>query len=325
MDNIINSQSMNYYNDNYYPIFAFIQNETKGGYEVADILNGITKSKTYYVCDSCNKCRFCGKVAPEVSFKEKTHLFPESLGNKLFVSKNNECDTCNRIFSNYEADLNTFLYPYLVLNRINGKNGIKKYRSNDKSSRIEYTGNIIKITDTLGKTKIQECEEKKELQYEFNINSYSLSKVYRIMLKMALSMLQENEFEKFTIAKDSLVNKYLLGCEFLLFDFFPGFNRFEFSVIGYEKKVNDSSIPTYQFAIMNGNFLLQIPIFSDEDIRNNVGKTININPLTIPTPFDKHDFFGEKEQHVFKIKDNSVSPTSTVTITLKYDSKTKAE
>lgn len=325
MDNIINSQSMNYYNDNYNPIFAFIQKETKGGYEITDILKGTTKKGTYYIGDIEKRCRFCGKSDPEVSFKEKTHLFPESLGNKLFISKNNECDICNHVFSNYEVDLNTFLYPYLVLNRIHGKNGLKKYRSNDKSSRIEHTENGIKITDTLGMTKIQEDEEKKEIRYEFNINSHSLSNVYRILLKMALSILEENDFKQFTIAKNSLVNCQLLGCEILLFDFFPGFDRFELTVIGYMKKVNDPSVPTYQFAIMNGDFLLQIPIFSDSDLLKIKDKNIQISTFSVPTPFDNNAALGEKKHYTFEIKDNSVNPPSNMTVTLKYDNKTKVE
>ena len=325
MDNITNAQSMQYYENNYNMVFGFIQRATKGGYEIADILNETKKSKTYYVCDSCQKCRFCGKSAPEVSFKEKTHLFPESLGNKLFVSKNMECDSCNHIFSKYETDLNTFLYPFLMLNKICGKNGVKKYQSNDKSSRIEHADNIIQITDTLGKTKIQEDEVKKEIRYEFDINPYSLSNVYRIMLKMSLSMLNEGEFKKFSIVKDSLVNRKLLGCEVLFLDFFPGFNRFEFTVIGYMKKVDDPTVPTYQFAIMNGDFLLQIPIFSDYDIRNIGNKKIQINNLTIPTPFDKDALLGEKQHYFFEIKDDIIKPHSNMTFTLKYESKTEVK
>lgn len=113
----------------------------------------------------------------------------------------------------------------------------------------------------------------------------------------------------------------LLGCEVLLFDFFPGFNRFEFTVIGYIKKVEDPSIPTYQFAIMNGDFLLQVPIFSDEDIRNCAGKSIQINTPTIPTPFDNDCHLGKKQHYRIQIKDDSVTPNSTMCITVKYDNK----
>lgn len=117
------------------------------------------------------------------------------------------------------------------------ENGVRKYRSNDKLSRIEHTDDGIKITDTFGKTKIQDDESKKEIRYEFDVNSYSLSNVYRILLKMALSILPEGDFKKFAIAADSLVNRKLLGYEVLSLSFFPGFNRFEFTVMGYVKKL----------------------------------------------------------------------------------------
>lgn len=322
MDIKLDEAAFKYYDENYAPLFLYIQKATDGGYEIVDVVNGTTE-KIHYVWDSSQECRFCGKVVPKVSFKEKAHLFPESLGNKLFVSKNNECDSCNSIFSKYEVDLNTFLYPYLVLNNIRGKNGIKKYRSNDKSSRIEHANDGIKITDTIGKTKIQDDEIKKEIRYEFDVNSYSLSNVYRIMLKMALSILPEGDFKKFTIATDSLVNRKLIGREVLSLSFFPGFDRFEFTVIGYKKKVCDSRIPSYQFAIMNGDVLLQIPIYSDDDIRNLAGKSIQLDVIPVPTPFDSSPIMGNKKDHCYKIEDDAITPTSKQTFTLKYDSKTE--
>ena len=323
MDVKLDEKAVKYYDENYVPLFLYIQKATTGGYEIADVLTGTTRKGTYYVCDSDPKCRFCGKTAPEVSFKEKAHLFSECLGNKLFVSKNNECDICNSIFSKFEMDLNTFVYPYLVLNHIHGKNGVRKYRSNDKSSRIEYTDDGIRITDTLGKTKIQEDEAAKEIRYEFDLNSYSLSNVYRILLKMALSILPEGDFKKFTIATNSLVNRKLLGCEVLSLSFFPGFNRFEFTVMGYAKKVNNSQIPSYQFAIMNGNFLLQIPIFSDDELRSNVGKSIQFEVVPIPTPFDNIAIMGNKTNHIFRVENDLMTPSTKMTATLKYDGKTE--
>lgn len=321
MDIKSDQNAVKYYDENYRPLFLYIQKATKGGYEITDVLKNITTQGTYYVYDTSARCRFCGKTAPDVSFKEKAHLFSESLGNKLFVSKNNECDSCNHIFSQYEVDLNTFLYPYLMLNNIRGKNGAKKYRSNDKSSRIEQTKDGIKITDMYGKTKIREDEIKKEIQYMFDLNPYSLSNVYRAILKMALSILPEQYFKKFTLATKSLVDRKLLGCEVISFDFFPGFNRFEFTVIGFEKKVSDSIIPSYQFAIMNGDFLIQIPVFSDDDIANNLGKKIRLDIVPTPTPFDNDIILGSKKHSIYKIEDESITPSSTLSVTLKYDSK----
>lgn len=318
----LDEKAVKYYDDNYAPLFLYIQKATTGGYEIADVLTGTIRKGTYYVCDSSQRCRFCGKTVPEVSFKEKAHLFSESLGNKLFVSKNNECDSCNSIFSKYEMDLNTFLYPYLVLNSIHGKNGVKKYRSNDKLSRIEHTDSVIKITDTCGKTKIQDDEIKKEIQYEFDMNSYSLSNVYRILLKMALSILPEEDFKKFTIVTDSLVNRKLLGCEIFSLTSFPGFDRFEFTVMGYMKKVSDSLIPSYQFAIMNGDFLLQMPIYSDDDIRNMAGKSIHLEVVPIPTPFDNIEIMGNKTDHLFKVENDSITSPTKLSFTFKYESKT---
>lgn len=46
-------------------------------------------------------CRFCGASDPSV-FRKDSHTFPEALGNKWVISRD-ECDTCNtKIFSRYD-------------------------------------------------------------------------------------------------------------------------------------------------------------------------------------------------------------------------------
>lgn len=42
-------------------------------------------------------CRYCGKRAPEVSFRKKAHAISEGLGNKKIIT-NTECDKCNDDF-----------------------------------------------------------------------------------------------------------------------------------------------------------------------------------------------------------------------------------
>ena len=52
-----------------------------------------------------NLCRFCGKIAPEVTFRTVAHAVPELLGNRGLTSSY-ECDTCNAFFgSTIETDL----------------------------------------------------------------------------------------------------------------------------------------------------------------------------------------------------------------------------
>ncbi len=320
MENNFHEKVLMFYAQNYSPFFSYEQKSTKGGYEVFDVLKHENIKGTFDVIDSCKRCRFCGKTEPNVSFNQRAHLFPESLGNKLFRSVNNECDNCNRVFSEYESDLNTFLFPYLVLGEIHGKKGLKKYCSNDKSSTVQYANGDIEITYTLGKQKIY--SKNGNLRYEFDINEYRLSNVYRILLKMALSILPESEFKHFTFVTDNLVKKKLCGYECFIFSFFPGVKRFEFQVIGYKKITDYIQIPSYLFIIMNSIFSLQIPVYSDNDLSELFKKsikTLNICEEPLPTPFDHHDVFGDKKSQLFKVVDESKTPRSKKHFAINYD------
>ena len=307
----------------YAPLFLFIQKKTKGGYQIEDGMSGETIDGTFYIRDEAPVCRFCGRASPTVTFRKKAHLFPESIGNKLFVSKN-ECDSCNQLFSRYETDLITFLKPYFAFNPIRGKNGLRKYRSNDKTSTIEQTDEMIKIQGISGKEKMHLDLEKNELRYDMDIGAHSKYNIYSVLVKMALSILPENLFGNFTITRDCLMKRTLLGHEYFISTFFPGINRFELTAIGFLKKVADPRIPTYQFAIMNGSFMLQVPLFSNQDLMALDGKTFQIEPFIIPTPFDRHETFGCKKSEVIVIQDDSVTPAGQTTITMKFDDATRS-
>lgn len=314
--------AFDFYDKNYSPLFLYIQRATKGGFEVFDVVQDkIVSNPLFKITDSQERCRYCGKTVPEVSFNKKEHIFPESIGNKLFISKGCECDNCNRFFGEqYENDLNAFLHPYIVLNRIIGKKGRKKYKSFDTTSTVDYSNDILTIKEQLGTAKVKFDDVNKEILYEFDMQPYSVAKIYKILLKMALAILPEDMVSHFQILKDTLMSDCLLGYEYLIFNFYPGFNRFDFTTIGWLRKNDDSTLPTYQFAIMNGNFLLQISLYNDEDIAMNNGKTFNINCISTPTPFDC-SIMGDVKTQCLQVKDTSITPASTITMTLKYDEK----
>jgi hypothetical protein len=52
-------------------------------------------------------CRFCGRRAPEVSFKKDAHAVSRLTGNNVFFTYE-ECSLCNEIFSKVEDDLGKF-------------------------------------------------------------------------------------------------------------------------------------------------------------------------------------------------------------------------
>ncbi len=65
------------------------------------------------------RCRYCGK-AHLACFRMKAHAFPEALGNKWIMSRD-ECDACNIIFSRYDDAIARAVSPFLTLGGIKGK------------------------------------------------------------------------------------------------------------------------------------------------------------------------------------------------------------
>ena len=317
----MNNELLDYYVANYSPSFLYMQRTTNGGCEVVNVIS--EKISTIFCLKNETKCcRYCGKSSPSVSFKKKEHIFSESLGNKLFISKYYECDTCNEFFgATYENDLNSFLFPYLVLNGVKGKKGKKKYKSFDKSSTAVIENDVLTISEQIDSCKVKFDDESKEIEYEFDMQPFALSKVYKALLKMALAMLSEDEIKHYEIAKKVLMNPaFLMGYEFIIFNFYPGFNRFDFTVIGWKRNKEDSTIPSYQFAIMNGDFLIQIPIYSDEDIAANNGKKLQINCTPTPTPFDSADI-GDVRTEVYRVDNTEHRPKEKRIIKMHYDKK----
>lgn len=310
---------MDYFDQNYNVTFFKMQRFTGSQFEIVDALGN--KQKSYVVDDGVVKCRFCGRTTPEVSFRKKAHAFPESLGNKLFINKNNECDNCNGIdFNAYENDLNCFLLDQLALNGLKGKNGTRKYKSNDKKTTIEVIDGVINIKDVKGSGNVVCDKNKKTLSIKFDIKEYSLINIYKLLVKMALSILPLEKFKQYSIISDHLRDKTLFGFEHFIFSQFSGFNFSDMTVKCYEKKVADSSLPTYYFFFFNNNFSFQIPLYSNLDMMANRNKRFTIDVKYIPTPFDNNPN-GGRNNYVIQISAlNDIVPKHCKTIEISYES-----
>ncbi len=310
-----------YFNENYDLVFDYKQIETTGGYEIRDaITNSVISNRPYYFQDSHEKCRFCGRTSPNVTFKDVAHTYPEFLGNKFFRSKNNECDECNhkRFGETLENDLRSFLLPFLSIDKIRGKGGQAKYKSNDKMTTTTFEGNTFVMKDVVGSGNITINEEKHEIKIKVDVPAYSLFKVYKSLLKMALASVNEEELSNLTLSLQALNEEEKHGTEIFYRVFYYGYNLFCFEVTLFKKKVDDPEIPTFQFSIRNENFMLQIPIFSDKDIQSLRNKNVSFATHIIPTEFDD---FGPKKPtiSVYQIAKKDYVPAQTVTVTEHYD------
>lgn len=75
---------------------------------------GPTPKKQFIGEQSPQRCAFCGRARPEVSFAREAHTLPASLGNRHSVSRE-ECDSCNTEFGELYDDA---MAKWLFLDRI---------------------------------------------------------------------------------------------------------------------------------------------------------------------------------------------------------------
>lgn len=68
---------------------------------------------------TAGRCRYCSEADP-ARFRTVAHAFPEALGNKWVISRD-ECDRCNQIFSKYDDAIARAVSPFLTLGGVRGK------------------------------------------------------------------------------------------------------------------------------------------------------------------------------------------------------------
>ncbi len=124
---------------------------------------GEESRESEYIGKNEKICSLCSKKSPEVTFKKKSHIIPESLGNKIYFS-NEECDDCNEKFGN---ELENELAKYFNLNRVwrgvKGKKSEPKIKLKNDGDIVYKDGEGIRISANLEENKDYEIDEKNNL------------------------------------------------------------------------------------------------------------------------------------------------------------------
>lgn len=236
-------------------------------------------------------CRFC--KSQSVTFNNRSHSVPEMLGNKS-VFTINECDSCNKKFAKYEAELAKFIPPSFIT-RIKGKNGFKEVHLKG-GNKISGDFEFINIQADL-----------KALNKGLNVvmPRFSRVKVYKALLKCLLSLLPDKEL----IAFDNII-------EWLLSD--KGFSSFEYEAkISYGVRLPDIELPQimslevnkqtsnktsrYIFEGKFNNFILILP-FSFSIQEHAVFKTLPARSEREKFYFKTVNLKSYQEQHLYKLK-----------------------
>jgi len=162
----------------------------------------VGSSKTYVPSTVKSKiCRYCERTEKDTTFNQDTHLLPELIGENNILTFD-ECDICNKLFSNYESSFSIFIRPYITLLGVKGKKKIPSFQSRTVD-RNEETRTTLKHKEGNQKElHIQSLDdytinpETKTFEIVFRKPPFIPLKVYKSLLKIGLSLLP-TEFDKF--------------------------------------------------------------------------------------------------------------------------------
>lgn len=175
-------------------------------YELESILDTSQLKRELMLGDNITrKCRFCGKMKPETTFRKKAHIIPQFLGNKVLLSAF-ECDVCNHEFGQlYEDSFANYIGAYRPFSGVSGakSNRSPKHKEPKKIDGIDVTRLMIKAANQAVQVyheapfddSIEIDDDKKRLTIHAKRNPYTPIYVYKALLKIALSMIQEDEIE----------------------------------------------------------------------------------------------------------------------------------
>ena len=244
-------------------------------------------------------CRFCGRSEPEVTFKKVAHAIPHFIGNRTLKSLY-ECDECNgKVFSSMESHFSRFMGIYHTFNRVSKSEKVPTYRNNStEKSKIVVDGRQIKIDCVEGEELTPVFDKKNKTVTIKAKRSYVPQDVYKIFIKMALTIMPESEMSHFKNTLEWLMGKRELSNNLKLIELrYNGLqNPFDFvSCMVFKRKPDHrDNVPSYIFGLAYFNFFFQtyIPL-CDED------KTLDgdVSIPYIPTPLDYDGLKYQKFHH----------------------------
>ncbi len=139
-------------------------------------------------------CRFCRNDNPE-QFGNISHVIPEFTGNRT-LKYNEECNSCNNLFSKYERALSIFGG---IKHSLSGVRGKKYPRHIDRENKFRA------FSSKTGRHIIQETEspngitvEKGELIIKSKTLKFKPRYVQKALVKIGLSLMPNEELSKFT-------------------------------------------------------------------------------------------------------------------------------
>jgi len=210
-------------------------------------------------------CRFCTKPYPETKFSNYSHLFPQSLGFQNLFS-DFECDECNHKFGANESDLVNFIGISRSIAALNqeGLGPTFKGKLVSARSKIYANENIVVLSvDELPSDEISIQERKAGiLRIPYTKQPYIPLKVYKALLKSALSMISEEEIRNhYSNAIRFLRGEFIVteGCILSWFNMPIPVDHLPVAYL-FKKRNSSDNLHTHIVSCYFQNHIINIPI-----------------------------------------------------------------
>jgi hypothetical protein len=278
--------------------------------------------KKIYIGNENKTCRFCNKSEPEVAFKTVAHAVPEFLGNKQLILRN-ECDQCNTFVSNsLENNLDKFTKPLRIVAQIKGKKKVPAYKSKDHKSRYEFDRSSgAKIISPKDDGFASLDLENKKISTEFHLEPYIPTAVYKCFVKIALSVISDEELKGFQCSlawiMDDNHERSLCKPLIVLKAFIPGPRpNKKLTVLVLKRKLDSTELPHCWLVICFGNVAYQILVPSDAEA------ALTKEQLTFtrfPLPFEFDWPYGDLVFGMDDLTDHQFTKDRTLPMSYSFD------
>ena len=250
----------------------------RGQYEVLRSVQGPSGVGKLFMGEK-GACRYCLRSAG-VTFSQIAHAFPEALGNKWIISKD-ECDDCNQLFSRYEGALADAVAPLLTLGGTKGKgNSIRQTGRSAGSSKLTRDESQDRAHISVFSSDIRPVDAVRtipstgEMVFRMLIPGvpFRPRHAYKALCRMALAMLPDDYRPKYETMRKWLLNVKERDLDQVL-DValsFGSIGNAPDAVAGVLlKRTDPASVgPELLFQFCAGSVCLQINLRSDEETRH---------------------------------------------------------
>ncbi|MEW9699070.1 HNH endonuclease [Paenibacillus sp. SI8] len=268
-----------------------------------------------------NTCRFCGKGTPEVSFKTIAHAIPEFIGNRLLFSSY-ECDTCNGKFGrSIENHFANFLGIARTLSQIKGKKGIPSYKKGN--SRIDVD-KVISVKTSVNDPIYKLDQESHVIDFEGFKEPFIPAAAYKCLVKMAISIMPEEEVQHYRKAVKWILEEDLKECTYphltlqALRAFSPVPSKSITNLLFRRKEHSKDNVFYMIYVVIFSSYMYQIylPLSPKDD--SLIGKDIVIAPFPayLNSPLDESIYEWRDFTNYDLVKDEPI------TIRFRYESET---